>query len=152
MSISSINVPSLISEAPLVSTITLILMLVAAALFTLGWRLAVHRRYGIHRWVQTCAVILNAAIVLIVMVRSYATYILPGIPAKLTEGIYALTTLHALIGAAASILGIYVILVGNKILPKRLRFTNFKRFMRVAYALYMTATLLGVVVYFVLYG
>jgi uncharacterized membrane protein YozB (DUF420 family) len=44
-----------------------------------------------------------------------------------------------------------VVLRANKLVPKRLRFKNYKRFMRTSYALYMLATLLGVVVYLEVY-
>jgi putative membrane protein len=139
------------TKAPLPADISLILILLTALLLTLGWRLAVHRRYDAHRWVQTCAVVLNSVIVLVVMVGSYLNSVLPGIPDKLGEVPYWFTTVHALIGLASVILGVYVVLVGNRLLPRSLRFNNYKFFMRISYALYMIATLLGVVVYLVLY-
>jgi len=139
------------TEAPFISDVTLILMFLTAALFTLGWRLAVRRRYTAHRWVQTCAVLLNTVVVLIVMVSSFVIFILPGIPGKLGEGSYGITTVHALVGLVSLILGVYVVLVGNGLLPKRLRFTNYKVFMRTSYVLYMLATFLGVVVYIVVF-
>jgi uncharacterized membrane protein YozB (DUF420 family) len=122
-----------------------------AALFTLGWRLAILRRYEAHRRVQTAAVLLNSLDVLIVMVSSYVIFILPGIPARLGEGSYGITTVHALVGLVSLILGVYVVLVGNRLLPARLRFTNYKPVMRVTYALYMLATILGVAVYVVVF-
>lgn len=139
------------TEAPLISDISLIVMLLTAALFTLGWRLAVLRRYEAHRRVQTAAVLLNSLDVLFVMVSSYVIFILPGIPARLGEGSYGITTVHALVGLVSLILGVYVVLVGNSLLPAKLRFTNYKPVMRVTYALYMLATVLGVVVYIVVF-
>lgn len=137
--------------APLISDISLIVMLLTAALFTLGWRLAVLRRYEAHRRMQTAAVMLNSLDVLIVMVSSYVIFILPGIPARLGEGSYGITTVHALVGLVSLIMGVYVVLVGNHLLPTRLRFTNYKPVMRVTYALYMLATILGVAVYVVVF-
>ena len=139
------------TNAPFISDVTLILMLLTAVLFTLGWQLAIRRRYAAHRWVQTWAVSLNTVVVLIVMISSFVIFILPGIPAKLGEGSYGITTVHALIGLVSLLLGVYVTLVGNNLLPKSLRFTNYKLFMRTSYALYMLATLLGVVVYIVVF-
>jgi uncharacterized membrane protein YozB (DUF420 family) len=139
------------TNAPFISDVTLILMLLTAVLFTLGWQLAVRRRYNAHRWVQTWAVLLNTVVVLIVMVSSFVIFILPGIPAKLGEGSYGITTVHALIGLVSLLLGVYVTLVGNELLPKSMRFTNYKLFMRISYALYMLATLLGIVVYIVVF-
>jgi hypothetical protein len=89
--------------------------------------------------------------VLLSMVTSFATYILPGLPAKFSEGSYGITTLHAFFGAVTLMLGVFVTLRANGLVPKRLRFTNYKLFMRTAYALYMLATLGGVVVYVIVF-
>lgn len=133
------------------SDFTLVLVLTTALMLTIGWRLAVHKHYTIHRWVQTTAATLNALIVLSTMIRSYVIHILPGIPAKLLMGDYALTSVHALTGALGLSLGIFVVLRANGLMPKALRFRNYKRFMRTSYGLYMAATLLGTSVYLVVY-
>ena len=132
---------------PARANISLVVMLVAAVLFTIGWRLAVRKRYDAHRWVQTVAVVLNAALVLGWMVRSFVLYVVPEIPARLRQAAYAVTTLHAVVGAIGLVLGVFVALRGNGLVPKRLRFTNYKAFMRTSYGIYMLATLLGVLVY-----
>jgi len=133
------------------SDAALILILVTALLFTIGWQLAIRKRYEVHRWVQTSAVILNTLVVLFVMISSFLTHILPGIPGKLNQGDYAVTTVHALVGLVGLVLGVFIVLRGNQLVPKALRFSNYKPFMRTAYALYMLATLLGVVVYILVY-
>ena len=140
------------TKAYLYSDITLILILVSALLFTIGWRLAVRKRYQAHRWVQTTAVILNTLTVLIVMVMSFSTNITPGIPHKLNEAAYVVPTVHACVGIITLVLGVFVALRGNNLVPKALRFSNYKLFMRTSYALYMLATLGGVIVYIVLYA
>lgn len=139
------------TKAHLYSDVTLILILISAALFTIGWQLAVHKRYQAHRWVQTSAVILNALVVLIVMIGSFIKNIVPGIPGKLNETPYWVPTIHAIIGITGLVLGVFVDLRGNNLVPKTLQFSNYKLFMRTSYALYMLATLAGVVVYIVLY-
>jgi len=133
------------------SDATLVLILVTEVLFTIGWRLAIRKRYEAHRWVQTSAVILNTLVVLITMISSFVTYILPGIPGKLYEGSYGVTTVHALVGMVGLVLGVFIVLRGNNLVPKALRFSNYKLFMRTSYVLYTVATLLGVVVYIVVY-
>jgi uncharacterized membrane protein YozB (DUF420 family) len=133
--------------APLYSDLSLLLILLSAGLFTWGWRLAARRRYDSHRWVQTTAATLNALVVLSVMTVSFVKYILPGVPGKLLEGSYGVTTLHAMIGATGLMLGIFVAIRANRRIPKRLPFKNVRQTMRVSYALYMASTLLGVVVY-----
>ena len=143
-----LNTPGFLgTHASLVSDLTLVLIVFTAVLFSIGWQLARHKHYEIHRWVQTVAASINAIVVLIVMIRSFIVHILPGIPGKLLQGDYAVTTLHAVVGAIGLLLGVFVVLRGNKLVPKALRFRNYKPFMRTSYSLYMLATLIGVIVY-----
>ena len=139
------------TKAPVRSDITLVLILITTVLFTIGWQLALRKRYEAHRWVQTAAAILNAIIVLLAMINIFIIYILPGIPGKLLQGSYGATTVHGLVGAIGLLLGLFVVLRANKLVPKSLRFKNYKLFMRTSYSIYMLATLLGVVVYIMAY-
>jgi uncharacterized membrane protein YozB (DUF420 family) len=139
------------THAPFISDLTLILILLTAILFTIGWRLAKHKHFVAHRWIQTVTACLNAIVVLGVMIRSFVAHILPGIPGKLLQGDYAVTMVHAFVGMTAFLLGIFVVLRANKLVSKPLRFKNYKAFMRTSYALYMLATLLGVIVYLEVY-
>jgi len=139
------------TKATLRSDLTLVLIIVTAILFNIGFVLARRKRFVAHRWVQTSAVILNTLVVLISMVTSYIIYILPGIPSKLAQGDYAVTSAHAVIGAVALIFGVFVALRGNELLPQRMKFQNYKPFMRWAYALYMLATLGGILIYIIVF-
>jgi uncharacterized membrane protein YozB (DUF420 family) len=150
--INFLNQPGFLgTHAPFISDLTLILILLTAILFTIGWQLARRKHFEAHRWVQTSSASLNAVVVLVVMIRSFVVHILPGIPGKLLQGDYAVTTVHALVGATGPLLGIFVVLSANGLVPNSLRFNKYKPFMRTAYALYMTATLLGVIVYTFIY-
>jgi uncharacterized membrane protein YozB (DUF420 family) len=135
------------AHAPFLSDLTLILILLTAILFTIGLLLARRKHYEAHRWVQTVTAFLNAIVVISVMIRSFVVHILPGIPGKLLEGDYAVTTVHALVGMIGLLLGVFVVLRANGLMPKGLRFKNYKLFMRTAYALYMLAAFLGMIVY-----
>ena len=139
------------TKATLRSDLTLIIILFTAVLFNIGFILARRRKFEAHRWVQTTAVILNTLVVIISMVTSYIIYILPGIPAKLNQGDYAVTSIHGIIGAIAVILGVFVATRGNGLVPNRLRFQNYKLFMRWAYGLYMLSTLGGVLIYIIVF-
>lgn len=139
------------TRATLRSDLTLVLMLTTALMFTIGFYLARHQKYTAHRWVQTAAVILNSLVVIISMVTSYIVYILPGIPSKLGEGDYAITTVHAIVGAVSLLFGVFVMLRGNGLVPKQLRFNNYKLFMRWAYSLYMLSIIGGVALYIVIF-
>lgn len=135
------------THATFISDLTLILILLTAIMFTIGWQLARHKHYKAHRWLQTVAACLNAVVVLAVMIYSFVVHILPGIPAKLLEGSYGVTTLHAFVGMIGLVLGIFVVLRANELVPQGLRFKKYKPFMRTSYALYMLATFIGVIVY-----
>ncbi len=140
------------TKAPVAADVSLVLMVLAAVLFTIGWRLAVGRRFVAHRWVQTSAVALSAVVAAAWMVRSLVRNILPGIPAKLGQGSYAVAMVHACVGVVALVLGVFVVLRASELVPRALRFTNYKRFMRASYALYLLATLTGVILFVVAYG
>jgi uncharacterized membrane protein YozB (DUF420 family) len=131
--------------------LALVLILISSTLFTIGWRLAVHQHYDVHRWVQTSAAIINSAAVLAIMVGSFWGFVLPSLPAKIRQPVTAVTTFHAIIGAITFLLGVFVVLRANKLVPQALRFKNYKRFMRTAYSLYMVTTLIGIAVYAVTY-
>jgi uncharacterized membrane protein YozB (DUF420 family) len=131
--------------------IALVLILISSTLFTIGWRLAVHKHYDIHRWVQTSAATINALAVLAIMVGSFVGFVLPTLSAKIAKPVTSITTIHAVIGTITFLLGVFVVLRANKLVPQALRFKNYKLFMRTAYALYMLTTLIGIVVYVVTY-
>ena len=135
------------THASFLSDLSLVLTLLTAIMFTIGWQLARRRHYEAHRWVQTVTAVINAIVVLGVMVKSFVVHILPGIPGKLLEGDYGVTTIHAIVGTIGLLFGIFVVLRGNGLAPKALHFKNYKLFMWTSYVLYILATLLGVAVY-----
>jgi uncharacterized membrane protein YozB (DUF420 family) len=147
-----VGLVAIATKAPRGAAVSLVLIVVTAILFTIGWRLAMRRRYGAHRWVQTVAACLNAAVVLVWMIRSFTVNVAPDIPARLNEKAYAVATSHALVGVIGLLFGMFVMLRGNELVPQRLRFTNYKPYMRGAYALYLLGTLTGVILYVVAYG
>ena len=142
----------LTSKAPLGSDISLIVMVAAAVLFTIGWRLAASRKLDAHRAVMTAAVILNLVPVVLWMIRYFVRYALPEIPSQLGHSPYGLTALHAVVGAIGVVLGVFVALRGHELVPKALRFSDYKAFMRTAYVVYMAGTVLGVILYLILYA
>lgn len=127
---------------------TLLVSGLVAILFTIGAILAVRGHYGPHRVFQTTAAIINAVLVLWLMVLPFRDFVTaPDNPAGLPLSAIATTRIHAAVGATALVFGLFVTLRGNGLMPKPLRFNNYKAFMRVAYALYMLATLIGLFVY-----
>jgi uncharacterized membrane protein YozB (DUF420 family) len=127
--------------------ITLVIMLLAATLFTIGFILARKKNFKAHRWVQTSAATLNAIMVLWMMILPYRDFVLRGKAGSQPAIFYTMANLHAGIGLIAITFGLFVTLRGNGLVPKPLQFRNYKLYMRTAYGLYMLATLLGVLVY-----
>ncbi|HWQ15364.1 MAG TPA: hypothetical protein VNL77_21365, partial [Roseiflexaceae bacterium] len=135
------------TTAPLYADLTLLLSIGVALTLTVGMVLAILRRYDAHRWVQTSAVVLNIALVLTVMAGSFLRSAAPGLPARVGEPYFGVAATHALAGLVAFVFGTFVMLRGNGLVPRALRFRNYKLFMRTAYGLYMAATALGVWLY-----
>lgn len=128
--------------------VTLLLSALVVVLLTIGVVLAVRGRYEAHRWFQTSAATLNAILVLWLMILPFRDFVAPASnPAGLPLSAIATTRIHAAVGFAALVFGLFVTLRANKLMPKFLRFNNYKPFMRVAYALYLLASLIGLFVY-----
>ena len=127
---------------------TLVVSIIVALLFTIGALLARRGQYGAHRVVQTTAAIINAVLVLWLMILPFRDFVAPADnPGGLPQTAILVTRIHAAAGASALLFGLFVTLRGNGLVPKFMQFNNYKAFMRVAYALYMLATLIGIFVY-----
>lgn len=136
------------TNANLAADITLVLMLFAAALLTIGFALARMRRYEQHRWVQTSAVTLNAILVLWMMLLPFRDFVILDQGGPRPQIFYLVTIIHAFFGMIAFPFGVFVALRGNELVPRALKFNNYKLFMRIAYSLYIITTFLGVWVYY----
>jgi uncharacterized membrane protein YozB (DUF420 family) len=137
------------TNANFAADMTLVISLLVAVLFSLGVVLAVKGRYQIHRWIQTTAASLNAILVLWMMILPFRDFIIRDFLGSAPAMFYYVTSLHALIGFFGLTFGLFVVLRANelKLIPKALRFNNYKLFMRISYGLYMLATLMGIWVY-----
>jgi plastocyanin/uncharacterized membrane protein YozB (DUF420 family) len=143
------------TNASLMSDLSLLLGVLVALTLTVGVIMARRKKITAHRWIQSTAVTLNVLQVLVVMVGSFARSAAPGVPHRLGDGYYAIAMAHGLLGLVALVLGVFVAVRANELLPgflHVLRFHNFKLYMRTAYGLYIVSTLLGVGVYFAWYG
>jgi len=139
------------THANFFADVTLIVILITATLFSVGFYLARKDNLGAHKWVQTLGAMINLILVLWMMILPYRDFIIQDQGGPREGFFYSVTMLHALIGLSATIFGIFVVLRGHKLMPKILRFQNYKPFMRVAYSLYIASTLLGVAVYLAWY-
>src|SRR5262249_43577431 len=76
--------------------------------------------------------------------RSFA----PPIPASFLNSYYVLAAAHAALGTLAELFALYILMVaGTNMLPKRLRFTRYGRWMRASLVLWWTTLLLELATY-----
>jgi plastocyanin/uncharacterized membrane protein YozB (DUF420 family) len=117
-----------------------------------GMVLARRKLYTAHKYVQSSVVLLNLPLVALIMFPSFRNQVEPEIPGHLGTAFYAVATTHAVVGVVAQLLGLYIITVaGTKLLPERLRFNNFKPWMRTMLVLWWALVLLGIGTYYVWY-
>jgi uncharacterized membrane protein YozB (DUF420 family) len=140
------------AESSIGADITLIVILIAFVMLTVGVVLARSKRYTAHRWLQTAAVILFAVPVVVWMIRSYWLYVRPGLPDNLSETNNVLTTAHGVVGLVGVVLGLFVVIRANQLMARGESVAHYKPWMRASYVVYLLATVLGVWVYFAIYG
>ena len=126
----------------------LLLEIVMGVGLLIGAVLARTQRFRLHAWCQSVIVLLNLVVIVLVMVPSFHEQVIPKIPVKLGKAYYALATAHAALGSVAEIGGLYILLsAGTKILPQKLRITEYKLWMRTVLALWWLVLLLGLATY-----
>jgi uncharacterized membrane protein YozB (DUF420 family) len=132
--------------------LTLVIIVAAFVLLTVGVVLARRKSYGAHRWVQTAAVALSYVPILAWMVVSLGRNIVPNFPKDLNQSAFALATVHVVIGAVAAVFGVIIVVRAQQVWVGGHSLEAYKTPMRVAYLLYLAAVVMGVVVYVVTYG
>jgi uncharacterized membrane protein YozB (DUF420 family) len=138
------------TEASLGADIALVGSILVLIAFSVGAYLALHGHYGAHRWVQTGAAVANLLLVMGIMIPSLLS-VKPTDNVELPAAAFVAMPAHELLGLSGLLFGLFVVMRGNNLVPAQLQFQNYKLFMRVAYGLYLVATLVGVAVYLVLY-
>jgi len=141
------------TAASLAADRTLIIETAMGVALIVGTILARRRHYRAHGWCQSAVVVLNLVVIAQFMVPSFRHQIAPEIPASLGELHYGIAAVHGLLGTVAELLALCVVLAaGTNILPKWLRFLRYKRWMRLALALWWIELLLGLAMYVQWYG
>lgn len=136
------------TQAPLASDVVLLLEIVMGAGLLIGAWLARVKRYRQHAWCQSAVVILNFAVIALTMVPSFRTQVLPRIPARLSKPYFALATAHATLGSITELTALYILVAaGTRLLPERLRITQYKLWMRSVLALWWLVLFLGFATY-----
>lgn len=138
------------TEASFAADVALVGSLIVMLAFTVGAWLARRGQYAAHGWVQTAGAVINLLLVFGIMIPSLLS-VDPAENVELPASAFLAMTGHELVGTVAMLFGLFVVLRGNGLVPARLKFNNYKPYMRWAYGLYLAATLIGVAVYAALY-
>ena len=111
------------------------------------------KRYTAHGICQTAVLLLNLIMIAFVMWPAFHGQVLPALPKHLTDRYYGAATAHGILGAIAELLGLYIVLaVGTDTVPRRLRISRWKLWMRVELALWWVVIVTGVLTYYVWYA
>jgi uncharacterized membrane protein YozB (DUF420 family) len=132
------------SGAPLRSDINLVVQLTMAGALIAGTWLAKKKCYKAHALCQTSVLLLNLGMIGLVMWPSFEQQVRPASATAFHKWYYQAAIIHAVLGTIAEVLGIYIAAVaGTTIIPERLRFTNWKWWMRTELVLWMVVLVSG---------
>jgi uncharacterized membrane protein YozB (DUF420 family) len=132
--------------------LNLVVQVIMGAALIEGCLLAKRKRYTAHGICQTTVLLLNLVMIGLVMLPSFQQQVRPSLTKVFHKWYYAAATIHALLGVTAELLGLYIVIVaGTNILPQRLRFKNWKRWMRTELMLWSIVVLTGVGTYYAWY-
>ena len=121
-------------------------------LLTTGVLLAKAKRFRLHAVLQSTVVHLNLGLILHVMLPSFRHQLPFTFPKSWRNVPVAIVLLHSFVGALAWLMAVYVVLVaGTPLIPHKLRFSNYRRWMWSAFLLWCTAFGLGCLLYFLSY-
>ncbi|MBZ5536215.1 MAG: DUF420 domain-containing protein [Acidobacteriia bacterium] len=135
------------ADMNLVAQVLMGVTLVAGAL------LARRKLFTAHGICQATVLLLNVVMIGWLMWPSFQQQVLPPLPEHLGERYYAVAVIHAMLGGAAELLGLYIAVVaGTNLLPQRLRFQRWKLWMRVELVLWWAVIFTGIGVYLLWYG
>ena len=134
--------------ATFAAEINLTVQLIMGVALVAGARLARQRRYRSHGICQTSVLLLNLVMIGSVMWPSFKQQVTPVLSRGLHKWYYRSAAIHAALGIAAELLGLYIVLVaGTNVLPDWLRFSHWKWWMWAELALWAIVLLSGVGTY-----
>jgi uncharacterized membrane protein YozB (DUF420 family) len=112
-----------------------------------GLLLARRSRYALHGACQALALVVTLVMTAIWMLPAYHNNYGPAI-FRLGHRVNVAAAAHVVTGTVALVVGLYVVLVaGTPLVPRALRFSNYKAWMRALIAIWWLALLLGVLTY-----
>ena len=136
-----------LGKAPLAADLNLTLELLLVAGLTFGAWFARRGNLAAHRYNQTAWTLLNVVLVALIMVPGMENVTLES-PSDLAPVHYWVPWLHAAVGTATVVAGLWLVLQMNGLLPRRLHLRAWKKLMRATLAGYWLVALLGFVTYY----
>jgi uncharacterized membrane protein YozB (DUF420 family) len=134
--------------ATFAADINLVVQLIMGLALVTGALLAKHKRYRAHAICQTTVLLLNLLMIGLVMWPSFQQQVKPAMSKVLHKWYYEVATIHAVLGIAAELLGLYIAIVaGTNVFPQWLRFKHWKRWMRTELVLWAIVLLGGLGTY-----
>jgi len=132
--------------------VNLVVQLVMGTALVAGVILARQQRYRAHGICQTTVLLLNLLMIGLVMWPSFRQQVSPKFPKVLHKLYYAAPLIHAALGMAAELLGLYIVLVaGTNVFPAWCRFRNWKLWMRTEFLLWLVVVISGMGTYYAWY-
>ena len=128
--------------------LNLVVQLIMGIALLAGTLLAKCKRYRAHGICQTTVLLLNLLPIGLVMWPSFQQQVKPALSKSFHRWYYEVAMIHAALGIAAELLGLYIVVVaGTNVPPQWLRFKNWKSWMRAELVLWMIVLLSGVGTY-----
>src|ERR1700685_4278439 len=116
--------------ATFAADLNLVVQFIMGTALITGTVLAKRKRYRAHGICQATVLILNLLMIGLVMWPSFQQQVKPALSKGLHKWYYEVATTHAVLGIAAELLGLYIVLVaGTNVLPQWLRLKHWKRWM-----------------------
>ena len=138
--------------APFGADLNLVVQLVMGIALVAGALLAKYKHYRAHGICQTSVLLLNLLMIGLVMWPSFQQQVKPALSRALHKWYYKVATIHAALGIMAELLGLYIVIVaGTNVLPQRLRFKDWKLWMRTELLLWTIVLISGVATYYAWY-
>ena len=145
------DAPGFFGAGTLLADINILLELLLVGGLTFGMMLAKSGNIAAHRINQSAWVMVNAVLVALIMIPSIRTFKLAHLSDLGNSG-NLIVVVHAAIGAATLIAGLWLVLQMNDILPARWHIRGWKTLMRATLAGYWAIALLGIATYRVWYA
>ena len=134
--------------APFGADLNLLLQIGVGVLLLGGMALARRGRYRTHGMCQSTGFVLAVAMTILWMIPAFHAIHADALGRGVVNRVTLAVAAHVVVGTVALVVGAWVVLVaGTSLVPARLRFSNYKRWMRSLLTLWWLAIILGVAIY-----